>query len=122
MAATVADVYKSLPTDVRGRTGIFGQNYGQAGAIDLFGPRYGLPPAISGHQNYFLWGPRGYTGESMIVMGDNESTLERKFTSVRKAAHVWHPYSMPDEHFDVYYCQGLKQPLSQVWPHVKNWD
>jgi dolichyl-phosphate-mannose-protein mannosyltransferase len=122
MAAKVADVYKSLPADVRGRTGIFGQNYGQAGAIDLFGPRYGLPPAISGHQNYFLWGPRGYTGESMIVMGDNESTLERKFTSVRKAAHVWHPYSMPDEHFDVYYCQGLKLPLSQVWPHIKNWD
>jgi 4-amino-4-deoxy-L-arabinose transferase-like glycosyltransferase len=122
MAATVAGVYNSLPADVRDRTAIFGQVYGQAGAIDLFGPRYGLPPAISGHQSYFLWGPRGYTGESMIVMGDKESTLKRLFTSVRKVAHVSHPYSMPYEHFDVYYCQGLKQPLSQFWPHVKNWD
>ena len=122
MAATVAGVYNSLPPDVRARTAIFGQNYGQAGAIDLFGPRYGLPPAISGHQSYFLWGPRGYTGESMIVMDDSESQLESLFASVRKVAHVYHPYSMPYEHFDVYYCRGLKQPLSVLWPHVKNWD
>ncbi len=122
MAATVAGVYNSLPADLRARTAIFGQNYGQAGAIDLFGPRYGLPQAISGHQNYFLWGPRGYTGESMIVMDDNESTLEREFTSVRKVAHVSHPYSMPYQHFDVYYCQGLKEPVSEFWPHVKNWN
>jgi hypothetical protein len=122
MAATVAGVYTSLPADVRARTAIFGQNYGQAGAIDLFGPRYGLPPAISGHQSYFLWGPRGYTGESIIVMGDNQKTLEREFTSVRKLAHASHPYSMPYEHFDVYYCQGLKQPLTQFWPRMKRWD
>jgi hypothetical protein len=122
MAAAVAGVHNSLPADVRARTGIFGQNYGQAGAIDFFGPSYGLPPAISGHQSYFMWGPRGYTGESMIVMGDKESVLKTQFTSVRKVAHVAHPYSMPYEHFDVFYCQGLKQPLSQVWPRVKNWD
>ena len=122
MAATVAGVYNSLPPDVRARTAIFGQNYGQAGAIDLFGPRYGLPPAISGHQSYFLWGPRGYTGESMIVLDERQSRLESLFASVRKVARVSHPYSMPYEHFDVFYCQGLKQPLSVLWPHVKNWD
>ena len=72
MAATVARVYNSLPPEIRARTAIFAQNYGQAGAIDLFGPKYGLPPAISGHQSYFLWGPRGYTGESMIVMDDRQ--------------------------------------------------
>jgi hypothetical protein len=49
---------------------VFGQNYGQAGAIDFFGPKYGLPPAIGGNQNYFIRGPRGYTGESMIVLDD----------------------------------------------------
>jgi 4-amino-4-deoxy-L-arabinose transferase-like glycosyltransferase len=122
MAAAVAPVYNSLPPDVRARTAIFGQNYGQAGAIDLFGPRYGLPPAISGHQSYFLWGPRGYTGQSMIVLGGSRKDLERLFASVRKVAHVSNPYSMPYEHFDVYYCQGLKEPLNVYWPHVKNWD
>jgi hypothetical protein len=122
MAATVAGVYNNLPPEVRPQTAIFGQNYGQAGSIDLFGPKYGLPPAISGHQSYFLWGPRGYTGESMIVMDDRKENLEKLFASVQKVASVYHPYSMPYEHFDVFYCQGLKQPLNDVWPQVKNWD
>ena len=122
MAATVASVYNQLPPEVRPKTAIFGQNYGQAGAIDLFGPKYGLPPAISGHQSYFLWGPRGYTGESMIVMDDRQEGLEQLFTSVEKVASVYHPYSMPYEHFDVFYCRGLKQPLNQIWPQVKKWD
>jgi len=122
MVATVAQVYNNLPADVRGKTAIFAHNYGQAGAIDLFGPKYGLPPAISGHQNYFLWGPREYTGESVIVMAENRADLEQLFTSVEKVAHVDHPYSMPDEHFDVYYCRGMKMALRDYWPHVKNWD
>ena len=122
MVATVARIYNGLPPDVRARTAIFGQNYGQAGAIDLFGPGYGLPPAISGHQSYFLWGPRGYTGESVIVMDGRRDDLERRFSSVQRAAHVDHPYSMPYEHFDIFYCRGLRQPLSEIWPQVKNWD
>lgn len=122
MAATIAGVYNSLPAAVRPKTAIFAQNYGEAGAIDEFGPKYGLPPAISGHQSYFLWGPRGYTGESMIVMQGEQKDLESKFAEVRKVARVDHPYSMPFEHFDVFYCQGLKRPLNEVWPRVKTWD
>lgn len=122
MVATVAGVYNSLPPDVRAKTAIFGRNYGQAGAIDLLGPKYGLPPAISGHQNYFFWGPRDYTGESMIVMQGRQQDLERRFASVEKVASVYHPYSMPYEHFDVFYCRGLKQPLKEIWPQEKSWD
>ena len=122
MAATVAQVYNNLPPDIRAKTAIFGQNYGQAGAVDLFGPKYGLPPAISGHQSYFLWGPRDYTGESVIVMAGRQADLESRFASVQKVASVYHPYSMPYEHFDIYYCRGLKQPLREIWPQVKNWD
>ncbi|MCX6628021.1 MAG: glycosyltransferase family 39 protein [Candidatus Solibacter sp.] len=121
MAAAVARVYHSLPADIRPRTAILGQNYGQAGAIDLFGPKYGLPPAISGHQNYFLWGPRGATGESMIVMGDRQEVLESKFASVQKVARAAHPYAMPYEHIDIFYCRGFKFPLAEAWPKVKNW-
>lgn len=122
MAQTVARAYNNLPPDVRAKTAIFGQSYGQAGAIDFFGPKYGLPKAISGHQNYFLWGPRGYTGESMIVMGDRRSRLEELFQSVEKVGTVYHPYSMPYQRFDVFYCRGLKQPLSELWPQIKIWD
>jgi len=121
MAAAVAQVYNGLPGDVRARTAIFGQNYGQAGAIDLFGPKYGLPPAISGHQNYFYWGPRDYTGESMIVMGDRQDRLETKFAFVQKVAGVEHPYAMPYEHIDIFYCTGPRFSLQEVWPKMKNW-
>ena len=122
MAAAVAQVFNGLPPEVRAGTAIFAQTYGQAGAIDLFGPKYGLPPAISGHQSYFLWGPRGYTGESMIVMADNEENLERLFASVRKSGRVYDRYSMPYNHFDVFYCQGIRRSLQEVWPRVKKWN
>ena len=122
MAATVAGVYNSLPPEIRPKTAIFGQNYGQAAAIDLFGPRYGLPPAISGHQSYFLWGPRGYTGESMIVLNDRQERLEELFGEVKKVAQVYHPYSMPYQHFDVFYCQHMKPPLPELWPRLKRWN
>lgn len=122
MVATVAGVYNGLPADVRARTAIFGGNYGQAGAVDLFGPKYGLPKAISGHQNYYLWGPRGYTGESVIVMQGQEEELEKLFQVVRKVARIEHPYSMPYNHFDVFYCRGLRSPLNELWPQVKKWN
>jgi hypothetical protein len=122
MTTTVATIYNRLPAEVRPKTAIFGQNYGEAGAIDTFGPKYGLPRAISGHQNYFLWGPRGYSGESVIVMHGDREDLESKFADVRKVARVDHPYSMPFEHFDVFYCRGLKRPLAEIWPQVKNWN
>jgi 4-amino-4-deoxy-L-arabinose transferase-like glycosyltransferase len=121
MVASVAEVYQSLPSEIRPKTAIFAQNFGQAGAVDLFGPKYGLPNAISGHQNYFLWGPGNYTGESVIVMQGQQEQLEHVYASVEKRAHVSHPYSMPREQFDVFYCRGLKAPLKQMWPMVKNW-
>ena len=122
MAATVAGAFNTLPPDVRAKTCIFAQNYGQAGAINLFGPKYGLPRAISGHQSYFLWGPGSCTGESVIVLAGSRQSLESEYAAVRKVTRVEHPYSMPYEHFDVFYCQGLKLPVSEVWPRVKNWD
>jgi len=122
MVATVARVYNSLSPKVRAKTAIFGQNYGQAGAVDLFGSKYGLPKAISGHQNYFLWGPRDYTGKSAIVMQGQQEELQKWYTSVEKVATVDHPYAMPYEHFDVFYCRNLKWPVKEVWPRVKNWN
>jgi Dolichyl-phosphate-mannose-protein mannosyltransferase len=122
MTATVARAFNSLPPEVRAQTAIFAQNYGEAGAIDLFGPKYRLPHAISGHQNYFLWGPGSYSGESMIVLNDRPERLRALFDQVEKVAHVSNRYSMPYEHFDVFYCRGLKMPLQRFWPQVKNWD
>lgn len=122
MAGEVARIYHALPPEDRAKAAIFGQNYGQAGAIDRFGPALGLPKAISGHVSYFFWGPRDYTGEVVIVLDDDRETLEELFESVELAGHVSHPYSMPYQHFDVWVCRGLKMPMAELWPRVKSFD
>jgi hypothetical protein len=117
----VARIYHALPPGERARTAIFGNNYGQAGAIDFFGPRYGLPRAISGHQNYFFWGPREYTGESVIVLGSNREDLEGNFEEVIEAGATSHPHAMPEENRPIYFCRRLRAPLADAWPQVKRW-
>jgi hypothetical protein len=58
----------------------------------------------------------------MIVMDDRQQRLEKYFASVQKVAGDYHPYSMPYEHFDVFYCRELREPLKEFWPRVKNWN
>jgi hypothetical protein len=122
MVKTVAGVYNALPPDVRAKTGIFGNDFGQAGAIDFYGPRYSLPKAISGHLTYWYWGPRNYTGESMIVLGERREELEREFEEVQAVAAVGHPYAMRQEHFTIFLCSKPRGwTISSIWPQVKNW-
>ena len=122
MVATVASVYRRLPAAEQSQCAIFAQNYGEAGAIDFFGPRYGLPKAISGHQSYFLWGPRAYTGDVMIVIGDSAESLARWFHHVKLAAVVRSRYAMPYEsNLPVFVCRGLRGRLQDLWPRVKSW-
>ncbi len=123
MAAAVAKVYYSLPADERARTAIFAQNYGEAGAIDFYGPKLGLPKAISGHVNYWLWGPREYTGESVIVLGTPRERLEKHYARVEAVGTVGHRYAMASEHFTIYRCSEPRDgTLAQRWPELKNWD
>jgi putative intracellular protease/amidase len=120
MAEAVAAIYHRLPPEDRARAAAFGQNYGQAGAIDLFGPRLGLPKAVSAHLTYYLWGPRDVTGDVLIVLDDDRETLEGIFESVEYAGRFDHPWSMPYQHFDIFVCRRMKMPFSDLWPRIKN--
>jgi Dolichyl-phosphate-mannose-protein mannosyltransferase len=124
MAATVAKVYNTLPPEERAKTAIYANDYGEAGAIDFYGPALGLPKAISGHLTYWYWGPREYTGESVIVLGEHRpEKLEKFFSSVEAVASVGHPYAMASQHFQVYLCRRPKaRTLQQIWPQLKNWN
>ena len=124
MVATVAEVYNALPPEERARTAIYGNSYGEAGAVDFYGPALGLPKAISGHLTYWYWGPRQYSGEIMIVLGEHRrEKLEKYFSSVEAVASVGHPYAMASQHAQVYLCRGPKgRTLEQMWPELKNWN
>ena len=122
MAREIGRAYASLPADIRSKTGIAAHGFGAAGAIDFFGPKYGLPQAISGHQNYWFWGPGNYTGESLLFAGDSEERVRELCRNVDVVGHVYHPYSRGDEHFDIYWCHPLKWKLQEVWPQAKHFD
>jgi len=121
LVAATARVYHSLTPEEQQRAAIFGSNYGQAAAIDFFGPQYGLPKAISGHQNYFLWGPRQYTGDIVILLGAKESEQREQFESVTVAATLDNPYAYRYENRPILLCRGLKWNLQSGWSKVKNW-
>lgn len=121
MVETVARVYHSLTPEEQKRTAIFGNNYGQAAAIDFFGPQYGLPKAISGHQNYYLWGPRDYNGDIVIVLGDLEESAREHFNSVTVAATLNNPYAYRYENRSILLCRGLKWNMQTEWYKIKNW-
>jgi len=122
MTRAVAEVYNSLPPEERAQTGIFANSYGQAGAIDFFGAKYGLPKAISNHQNYWYWGPRDYTGATVIVLGSDGEGDREHFKTVDAVGRTYHPYSRRDEHFEIFLCRGLNQNLQTLWPNIKKWD
>lgn len=121
MVDAVARVYHGLPEEERRKAAIFAGNYGEAGAIDFFGPRLGLPKAISGHQNYFLWGPRDYNGDVLIVLQLRKASVEPLFESVEVGPRVGHLLAMAEENFDILICRGLKVPVAELWPKVKAW-
>jgi len=122
MVVQVASVYHSLPPEERAKTAILGGDYGSAGAIDFFGPRYGLPQSISAHQNYYYWGFRNYTGESMIMLNWSLAGAQRWCQDVQIGPSVFHPYSMGWEHYSILTCRGLKKPLAEAWPGFKVWN
>jgi hypothetical protein len=122
MVEAVASVYNSMPPEQRAQTGILGGNYGEAGAIDFFGPRYGLPNAISAHQNYYFWGPRQYTGESLILLQWSLDDARDWCHDVQDGPTLDPQYGMGEEHYTILICHGLKEPLAQAWPKLKVWN
>ena len=122
MVREVARVYHSLPPDEQKRTAIFSNGWGEAAAVDYYGPRYGLPRAISKHNSYWVWGPDGYSGEIMIVLRSSGRNDRNFFRSVEDVGSVGHPYSRGDEHFHIFLCRGAKADLRAAWPRLKQFD
>ncbi|HTT00584.1 MAG TPA: glycosyltransferase family 39 protein [Steroidobacteraceae bacterium] len=123
MAEKIAGVYHALPPQDQARAVFFGNNYGEAAAIDVLGRRLGLPPAIGGHNNYYLWGPRGHDGSVIIIIGGSTQHYADLFDSFEVAGRITTPYAMPYEtDKPIYVLRGMKMPLQVHWPQVKHYD
>jgi hypothetical protein len=117
-----AVAWNRLSPAERGDCGIFAQDYGQAGAIDFLGRRYGLPRSVSGDKTFFLWGPRSYSGKCLIVLDDTRESLERLFQQVDfVGTSADNPWAL-EKNIDVFICHGPKfGTLAELWPKIKNW-
>jgi hypothetical protein len=118
--ATVARVYATLAPAERAQVAIVTRNYGEAGAIDFLGPRHGLPKAVSGHNNYWLWGPGSATGDIAITVGLPRDQLALFYEDITQVDTIVSPYAMAYEtNQPVFLCRRLKRPLEEVWAELK---
>ena len=118
----VAEIYWSLPPEERERAGIFASNYGEAGAINLFGPAFGLPRPICAHQNHWLWGPPDFDGDTLIWLQWSRESLEPICGSVEQAGAHHHPWGMAEENRPIFICRGPVASLAEAWPDLKHWN
>jgi hypothetical protein len=123
LVSEVEKAYRALPADERARCSIFAQNYGEAGAISVLGRARGLPPAMSGHNNFWLWGPAGPgDGSVMIVVGGDRDDNEQVFERLERVGTVRSTYAMPyEQDMPVYVGRGLRIPVAKLWPGLKRY-
>jgi len=121
LAATMSDIYHSLPAEDRAKACIFTSNYGEAGALQFYSFKYDLPPIVSGHNNYYLWGPGNCTGEVLLYLGHaNIDDLKQGFADVQQVVVNKCQYCMPYENnLPIFLCRGIKMPIEQAWPQTK---
>jgi hypothetical protein len=122
LVAQIADIYNALPEEERSRTGIFANNYGEAGAINLFGPEHDLPQAICAHQTHSMWGPGGFDGDQLIWLQTEPQWLEGRCGSVEVVGEHFHPWGMAEENRPILLCRDLQRPLSEQWPELRHWN
>jgi hypothetical protein len=120
MVEQVAQAWRKLPEGERAGAVIVAQNYGEAGAIEFFGPGHGLPRVISPHNNYWFWGPGEFSGQPLVVIGGREEDNRAACGSLEKVGEVHCGYCIPHEnHQPISICRDLKIPPQELWPRIR---
>ena len=118
----VAAVYRALPDDDKKHVTILASNYGEAAAIDFYG-RAELPPAASGQNQYYLWGPGGGDGSVIIHVGGDPERWRKLCQNLEIADTFGVPYAMPYENGrPIMICRGFRAGLSTTWARFKRFQ
>ncbi len=116
-ARVVARVYHALPPDERRVAVVAGDNYGEAGALEFYAGKYGLPEVISGAGSFWFFGPGSKPGRVLVALGTDSSVLASMYGDVRRAATIRSPWSVPEERYlPVWVARDQKKTLQQIWP------
>jgi hypothetical protein len=123
LVETVAQIYATLPADAKPLTTIFADNYGEVGAIHLYGPAYGLPEAISGMNSYWLRSYGNPAAQTVIILGGKQSEAEALFATCRIAGRVSNRYGVVNEeirdHPNILLCRGPHFRWPDIWPSLQ---
>jgi len=126
MARQVAAAWATLPPDVRAHTSIVTQNYGEAGALELYGEPLGLPPPLSGHDQFYLWGLRGQNPDSVLLIDAPGNMLPDPAAHCahwRVLGKLFSPYAMPYENErTMLLCEHAHPSLATAWPKLKHFE
>jgi len=117
MTAQVAQIYNHLSPEEKADCVIGASNYGEAGAIDFFGKKYGLPNAISSHNNYWFWGPGNKPGKVLLVIGGSKEGYENMYEDVEQVGTFANPYAHESGR-PIFLCHNPKHTLQEIWPHI----
>ena len=116
-AAAVATAFRTLTPLERARAVVIGDNYGEAGALEFYGPRYGLPPVVSAAGSFYFFGPGKRSGDVAVTLGESAEGLHRFFDSVEAGPHLTNPLTVREERdLTVYVCRGIRRSLQEIWP------
>jgi dolichyl-phosphate-mannose-protein mannosyltransferase len=114
---TIARVYGSLPPGERSQAVLLAGNYGEAGAIDLYGPRYNLPGAVSPVGTYWFFGPGPRRGDVLVTIGIPADSLSQLYEDVTQVAVAGHPFAVAEErNVPVLVARRPRRTLQEVWP------
>lgn len=116
----VARAYHALPAQKKAMAVIMARNYGEAGAIDFFGPRYGLPRAVCVSGSYWFFGPGELPGEVVVSIGLTPEDVQGLFQSVEIVGHADNRWTVPEErNIPIMVCESPRQSLQELWPRFK---
>jgi hypothetical protein len=122
LTETVARIYAAIPQKEKTRTAILAGNYGEAGALNLYGRSYQLPEAISGMNSYWLRGYGPQSPELVILIGYSRQSAERLARDVQLAGHITNSYGVANEeatdHPDIFLCRKFRKPWPELWKEL----
>jgi 4-amino-4-deoxy-L-arabinose transferase-like glycosyltransferase len=123
LAAATAQAWNSLPAGEQAQTAILA-NYAEGGAVNLYGPAYGLPPVISQDNTGWLRGYGDPPPETLVLVGWNRPYADQFFNDCRVGNTMSMPYGVDNEisrdHLEILICRGLKLPWPEFWEKVRN--
>ncbi len=119
----VGAAWQRLPPEARAHTSILVNNYGEAAALDVYGAEYHLPPALSGHNQYYLWSLRGQPATDILRVQNDLAKLRPYCAEMRPLGTTSSQYAMPYENGKgIAYCRGVHPPLATIWPKLKAYE